>query len=166
MGNLPEIVSAGGQAAEATISGFALYLGIKNARSQAAAQFPGLLEELSSLSDDQLRNIVEDNPAIAELVGTAWESAARTAAEDKRWMLAKVVAAALSFTTTEQVDPYAQLVRTVSVIEPPEMRLLALLARPTVRAGRWAGTALEGALTLEDLRDVWQVSAVTEFPLR
>ena len=72
-----------------------LWLGLTGRRQKQAADWGATLEELAGLDGSELRRIVEDNPAVAELVGLAWEEAARTAAEDKRHLLAQVAAAAL-----------------------------------------------------------------------
>jgi hypothetical protein len=51
--------------------------------------------DVEVLEPDELRRTVEDHPLIAEVVGIAAEEAARSASDDKRYLLAQVVAAAL-----------------------------------------------------------------------
>ena len=47
-----------------------LWLGLTGRRQQQAADWGATLEELAGLDGPELRRIVEDNPAVAELV--AW----------------------------------------------------------------------------------------------
>jgi hypothetical protein len=77
------------------------------------------LKELSGLSDEELRRLVEDNPVVAEIVGRAWEAAAESASQDKRRLLAKVAAAAIRGDATAQVDELQFLLRTVTELDPP-----------------------------------------------
>jgi hypothetical protein len=105
-----------------------LYLGVTSRREQQAAEWGKLLIELAELDSAELRRLVEDNPALAELVGTAWEIAARTANEDKRSLLARVAAAALrGDTAPEQVDELQLLVRTVDELDPLHISLLVTI---------------------------------------
>jgi hypothetical protein len=94
-------------------------------------QFQGwaeMLEELTDLEPDELRRTVEDNPVIAEVVGIAAEEAARTATDDKRYLLAQVVAAALRGDATPgQVDALLYLTRTVAALDPADLTLLVII---------------------------------------
>ena len=69
-----------------------LYNAVRGQRERGLQLFPRLLEEASALGPDEIARVVADNPSVAELVGAAWEQAARTANEDKRGLLAKVAA--------------------------------------------------------------------------
>ena len=99
----------------------------------------GMLEELTDLEPEDQRRVVEDNPVIAEMLAIAAEEAARTASDDKRYLLARVVAAALRGDATPgQVDALLYLTRTVAQLDPADLTLLVIVgttedgnARPT-----------------------------------
>jgi hypothetical protein len=84
LGTVPEWVQAAAEAG-------ALYLAVCGRWQRQAIDWAKELERLSGMTTQELRQVVEDTPALAELVGVAWEEAARTASEDKRRLLAKVV---------------------------------------------------------------------------
>jgi len=87
--------------------------------------------ELSALSENQIRAAVEENPRVAELVTIAWEEAARTSAEETRWLLAKLAAQCLSGSITDdEIDPVPFLMKTVANLEPQHIQLLILIAMP------------------------------------
>jgi hypothetical protein len=88
LGTVPEWVQAAAETG-------ALYLAVRGRWQQQAIDWAKEPERLSGMTTQELRQVVEASPALAELVGLAWEEAARTASEDKRRLLAKVVAAAL-----------------------------------------------------------------------
>jgi hypothetical protein len=87
-GGLPEWIGAGTGVAS-------LWLGLRDRKQTQALDFAQVLEQLAGLPPEQLRRTVEDHPVLTQMVDLAWEEAARTASEDKRRLLAKVVAAAL-----------------------------------------------------------------------
>jgi hypothetical protein len=64
-----------------------LYLGLRDRQQAQALDFSQTLEELSGLTGPELRQVVEDHPALAQMVDLAWAEAARTASEDKRRLL-------------------------------------------------------------------------------
>lgn len=70
-------------------------------------------------------------------------------------MLAKVVATAIHSPASEVVDPSPHLLRTIALLEPSEVKLLTLIARPAPDTGHHAYTRLEGAMTQEDLAKLW-----------
>jgi hypothetical protein len=72
-----------------------LYLGLRDRQQTQALDWAQTLEDLAGLPPEALRRAVEDHPVVAQMADLAWEEAARTASEDKRRLLAKVVAAAL-----------------------------------------------------------------------
>jgi hypothetical protein len=105
-------------------------------------QFQGWADMLGGLTDlepEELRRTVEDYPVIAEILAIAGEEAARTASDEKRYLLAQVVAAALRGDATPgQVDALLYLARTVVVLDPADITLLVIIgttpdgeARPT-----------------------------------
>jgi hypothetical protein len=81
-GDVPGWLQAAGEAG-------ALYLAARGRRQAQAVDWARTLKELSGLSEEELRRLVEDNPVIAEIVGRAWEAAAETASDDKRRLLAR-----------------------------------------------------------------------------
>jgi hypothetical protein len=96
-GDVPGWLQAAGEAG-------ALYLAVRGRRQAQAVDWARTLKELSGLSEEELRRLVEDNPVIAEIVGRAWEAAAETASDDKRRLLAKVAAAAIRGDAAAEVD--------------------------------------------------------------
>lgn len=108
----------------------ASWLGLTSRRQQQAIGWGAALEDLAGLDGPELRRVVEDNPAVAELVGLAWEEAARTASDDKRHLLAQVAASALrGETVPEKVDRLQFLLRPVIALDPPHITLLVLMGR-------------------------------------
>lgn len=125
-----------------------LALGVTSRRQQQAREWGELLVELAELDSAELRRLVEENPALAELVGTAWEVAARTASEDKRRLLARVAAAALrGDATPEQIDGLQLLVRTVDELDPLHISLLVTIG--VKEDGSPRAVALYGATGLQ-----------------
>jgi hypothetical protein len=108
-----------------------LWLGLTSRRQQQAADWGAILEELADLDGPELRRTVEDNPAVAELIGIAWEAAARTASEDKRYLLAQVAAAALREDDSAVLDALGFLTRTVIALDPAHIKLLVITGTPS-----------------------------------
>jgi len=115
---------------QTTIGAAGLYLGLRARRQEQALDWARLLTELSGRSDEELRRLVEDNPALAELAASAWEAAAETASDAKRRLLATVVAAAMSGAADAEVEPLGFLLRTVIALEPAHVTLLVVIASP------------------------------------
>jgi hypothetical protein len=121
LGNVPEWV----QAATGAVN---LYSALRNRRQKQALDWAAVFEELAGLDREELRRTIEENPAIAELVGLAWEAGAETADTNKRRLLAKVAAAALRGDTTPgRVDELQLLLRTVRELDPLHVALLAVM---------------------------------------
>jgi hypothetical protein len=121
-GDVPGWLQAAGEAG-------ALYLAVRGRRQAQAVDWARTLKELSGLSEEELRRLVEDNPVIAEIVGRAWEAAAETASDDKRRLLAKVAAAAIRGDAAAEVDELQLLLRTVIELDPPHITLLVAISR-------------------------------------
>jgi hypothetical protein len=156
MGNVPEWLGTLGVSAQ-------LFLGIQGRRREWALDFSALLEELGERDDDEIRRLVSSNPAIAQLVGDAWEEAAKTAAEEKRWLLAHVAVAAMSSTDDAAIRELPFFLRTIVALEPPHVRLLVLIGTPRPGQGQLARTRLEGYVGPEEIREVWpEVSDLLE----
>jgi hypothetical protein len=85
------------------------------------ARLHGLVDhrqKLAGLDGPELRRIIEDNPVVEELVGLAWEAAARTASDDKRYLLS---------------------------LDPPHITLLVLIGQKVGRRRRFAPRILRAA---------------------
>jgi hypothetical protein len=121
-GDVPGWLQAAGEAG-------ALYLAVRGRRQAQAVDWARTLKELSGLSEEELRRLVEDNPVIAEIVGRAWEAAAETASDDKRRLLAKVAAAAIRGDAAAEVDELQLLLRTVIELDPPHITLLVAISQ-------------------------------------
>jgi len=114
-----------------------LLLGLGQRRWTQAQEWGETVEELSGLDRETLRRTLEGDPVAAELVGLALEAAARTASDDKRYLLAKVAAAALRGDTTPgQVDNLQLLLRTVIALDPPHVALLVTIGQSVDRSGQ------------------------------
>jgi hypothetical protein len=106
----------------------ALFRGLGNRQQAQFLGWAEMLEELTDLEPEELRRTVEGNPVIAEIVGIAAEEAARTASDNKRYLLAQVVAAAMrGDSTTGQVDALLYLARTVAELDPADLTLLIII---------------------------------------
>jgi len=106
----------------------ALFRGLGNRQQVQFQGWAEMLEELTDLEPGELQRTVEDNPVIAEIFAMAAEEAARTATDDKRYLLAQVVAAALRGEATPgQVDALLYLTRTVVALDPADLTLLVAI---------------------------------------
>jgi hypothetical protein len=122
-------------AIQATTAVGQLLLGVGERRWKQAQEWGEQVEHLTSLDATALRLAVEGDPDAAELVGRALEAAVRTASEDKRYLLAKVAAAALRRDATlEQVDALQLLLRTLIALDPPHVTLLVLIGKRVDRS--------------------------------
>jgi hypothetical protein len=142
-----------------------LYLGLRDRQQAQALDFAQILQELADLTPLELRQVVEDNPVIAQMVDLAWEEAARTANADKRRLLAKVVAAALRGDTDADVDALPFLLRTVMALDPGHVTLLVIIATPRKKAAAVLspsdipGPEFENAAGRDELLDRWAAPA-------
>jgi hypothetical protein len=105
----------------------ALYLAVRGRRQAQAVDWARQLKELSDLSEEELRRLVEDKPVLAEIVGRAWQAAAETASHDKRRLLAKVASAAITGDAAAQVDELQILLRTVIDLDQHHVALLVVV---------------------------------------
>jgi hypothetical protein len=129
LGDVPAWIGAATGAAS-------VYLGLRDRQQAQALNWAQTLEELTSLTGPELRQIVEDNPVIAQMVDLAWEEAAKTTSENKRRLLAKVVAAAIRGDAAAEVDPHPFLLRSVMALDHGHVTLLVLVATPLRTAGQ------------------------------
>jgi hypothetical protein len=145
LGDVPAWIGAGTGAAS-------LYLGLRGRRQAQAVDWARQLKELSGLSDEELRRLVEDNPVIAEIVGRAWEAAAETSSHDKRRLLAKVASAAIrGDAAAAQVDELPFLLRTVIALEPSHVTLLVAILMPREGRGQFAGQKIVGSVQRDEM---------------
>ncbi len=149
-GNVPEWIAIGGSL------GPVLFRAVQKTRIKHAQAWPAIVEELSDLSPEAIQHVLETNPRIAELVGRAWATATESAAEESRRLLARVATEAIKNPdNTDRIDELVFLQRSLSVLEPPHVRLLVLIGHPRLGTGQLAQTHLEGYFMAEDLVAAW-----------
>lgn len=90
---------------------------------RAERQVEQILER-TGFDDQGLAYLMGASEAVSALVEEAIETGARTAHDEKRWMLAAVVAEALAG-GKPPTDHHRQLLRTVAEIEPADVHFLA-----------------------------------------
>jgi hypothetical protein len=134
LGDVPAWIGAATGAAS-------LYIGLRDRQQVQALDWAQTLEDLAGLTGPELRQVVEDHPVIAQMVDLAWEEAARTASEDKRRLLARVVAAAIRGDAAAEIDHLPFLLRSVMALDPGHVTLLILVAMPSVPAGQLVPTS-------------------------
>ncbi len=152
-GDVPQWLEASG------VWAAVLFQGVQRARREWAEDWPKLVESLSDLTPGDIHRVMEANPVIAEMVGVAWETAAQTATEEKRWLLARVVVEAMKGPDDAEVDKLPFLLRTVVALEPAHMRLLVFIGTPRPGKGQMVHTRLEGYSTPDELRTLWPQAA-------
>jgi hypothetical protein len=148
VGNVPDWLQAAGGAA-------AVYTAVQQHRQRQALDWGVTYERLAGLEHEDLRRIVEDNPAVAELVWTAWEAAADTASLDKRRLLAKVAAAAVRGDADADVDELQFLLRTVIALDPAHVTLLVLIGQLEVTYPK-ASDPVDRRAARAELEDNWR----------
>lgn len=123
-----------------------------------------VLRALERDEDDVQAAIVAD-PALGELIYNAWDAASQSASEEKRAVLARVVTAAIRGDAGTAIDELPYLQRAVAALEPPDLRLLVVLAQPSLDSAQLQGTSLIGAMTPQDLERAWPESAELLAPM-
>lgn len=152
MSDLPVWIGA---LANATSVAVNLSQGVRSARDKAATEFARLLDQMLELSAEEIEEAL-GHERLAQLVGSAWEAASRTASEKKRWMLAGLAAAALRGETDDAiVDPLPLYLRTVAAVDEPHLRLLALVANAPRGEAQRNPAAPEGSLSAQELQEQW-----------
>lgn len=106
---------------------------IARRRRQRVADFRQLVEDASGMAADEVLRRMEANPEVEEVIARAIEAAAITAHDEKRELLAKVVAAGLHDDAV--VDETLLMVRTIDNIEPAHLRALMRLGAGAGRGG-------------------------------
>jgi CheY-like chemotaxis protein len=86
-----------------------------------------LVEEAAHLAGDEVLERLKGDPYLEEVVTRAIQVAVVTAHEQKRRLLARVVAAGLR--DDALIDETLLLVRTIDAIDPPHLQVLAILNR-------------------------------------
>lgn len=118
---------------------------------EARREVADTLRELSLMTDEQIAAAIEGSDHVAEAIERAFEAAVRAAAEEKRWLLARVAAAAFDGADDARIDELLVLLGTVEALDPIHIQLLVQVAQPpddnfdrglTV-AGSWPETVLE-----------------------
>ncbi len=134
-------------------------------RAERIESWPSLVEKLSGLNEGEVGSLIDQRPEVAELIWEAWEAAARSASEDKRYLLASVVARGLRAMDDVVVDMLPFFLRTVEALEPLHIRLLNRIGAPAPGIGSRAGTRLEGCVTTEDVSEALQDNRDLTHPL-
>lgn len=155
-----------GTMAQAGIVGAQLWVALQTQQAQVALDWAALVESLSAIEGDDLARLIEASPVVAEIVGRAGAQAALTASEQKRLLLAKVVAAVLRGEADDaELDGTRLLTRTIEALDEPHLSLLARMLLPRPGHGQLAGTVLEGAWTHDDLVREWPAANELVRPL-
>lgn len=147
-GALPDWVTIAGNL------GPVLFRSIQKARQKQAGSWPEIVQQLVNLPADAIQHILDENPAVAEVVAQAWEVAARSARQEKRRLLARVAANALNH-PGDSLDELIFLQRALADLEPADLSLLVLISKPHFERGQLAQTPLHGYLTHDDLLEAW-----------
>lgn len=124
---------------------------VRARRRTQLAEFGRHLQEETQLDEEALARAIIASEELGALVLDALEAAMKAAAEDKRWLLAKVLAVAFSGDDA-RIDEVALLLRTVTGLEAPDIRLFAEFARP--RPQNYAGVPMVGAIPESELASV------------
>ena len=115
-----------------------------------AAERGALLADLAGLDGPELRRVVADNPAVAELVGIAWEAPARTAEDDKRSQLAPGRGRGAARGRRRRGRRPRFLTPTVIALDPARIGVLVIAATLQTEDGE-----LAGIIRREELRARW-----------
>lgn len=155
-----------GTMAQAGIVGAQLWVAVQTQQAQVALDWGALVESLSELEGGEIARMIEASPVVGEIVGRAGAQAAMTASEQKRHLLAKVVAAVLRGDADDaELDGTRLLTRTIEALDEPHLSLLARMLLPRPGHGQLAGTVLEGAWTHDDLVREWPAARALVRPL-
>lgn len=119
-------------------------LQLERQKSRAEDFVTKLLDD-PRLSPEALVERMKASENVYELVLEGLDRALSSAAEEKRWLLARVVRAAFEHPDDARLDDYGVLLRTVGGLEPYHVRVLVTISKPTASDPRYAGSRLEGA---------------------
>lgn len=143
-GDVPSWIAAG--------TGLAAFAqSFRTQRQQRVIETAIRIQEQSGLGDTDLAAAIEGNPFLGELFEDGFEAAMRSAAQEKRRLLANVLVAALAGEDA-RLDELQILLRTISAIEPYHLVLLVRIGIPRPGDGHWSGTRLEGSWHVDELR--------------
>lgn len=139
---------------------------IQRQRLERAEHWPALVAELAGLTAEQIQEVLDDNPPLTELMAQAWLAAAEATADEKRLLLARVVAQAiLSPADLPRIDELQFFERAIAGLEPPYLQLLVLIASPGPGLGQLAQTVHEGLWTHHDLEESWPGAGELVLPM-
>lgn len=117
-------------------------------RIAGAKAFAERLRDELGLDDGELADQIVTHAELGSLLVEGLEEAMRTQDSEKRWLLAKVVAAAFEGDDA-RFDEAAIFLRTARALEPSDMRALVEVAR--TRPDSLPNTAMMGAIRESDL---------------
>src|SRR5918996_5718835 len=98
-------------------------------RRARAAEFGRHVQDETGLDDEELGQQIAERADLAPIVFEGIEAAMKAAAEEKRWLLAKVLAAAFEGDDA-RLDEVSLLLRTAAALEAPDIRIVVEFLRP------------------------------------
>lgn len=120
-------------------------------RQQRGADFAGHVEDGTGLTGAELLDRLLASPDISGIVENGLDAAMRSATEEKRWLLARVVCRAFESEDGAVIQELDVLLRAIAALEPYHVEILAKIAKPRPGNGIRFKSA-EGALAEEALR--------------
>lgn len=134
-------------------------------RNERARDWGNEVSALSNMDSQQIQDAITENDSLFEIIERGLQSASATSSEDKRRLLARVAASALTGDGLAQPDEYNYLLQTIDRIEVPDLQVLVQVAHPT--AGKVQNdTGFQSDITTVDglIRD-WEGIATLCVPI-
>ena len=125
---------------------------IRDRWNSRAKKFGDGVESGSGLSRGELAERLQDDPRLEEIFVSAYESAIRSASEQRLVLLTRAVAKGLLSETNTQVDEAYFFTRTLLELEVPHLIMLQLIVEKQ-------GMAMRGPMRLNELRDAYSRGA-------
>jgi len=145
---LPAWVEAAATAAGSVASFGALGLAIHDRRRRRGLEFAEAAIAIAELAPGDAVEVIVGDERLTELFEIGLDEAIRSAAAEKRWLLSRVLASALSASDDARLEEYAIVMRAVAAVEPYHVRLLVEIATPDIDPVH-AGGRLEGAKSID-----------------
>lgn len=108
-------------------------------------------QQESGLSDEEIAIAAKTREDLVSIMITGLDAAMRSAAQDKRWLLARVVASAFRHDDA-RLDEFSLFLRTASALEPADIRVLTAIA--DTRPNSFANVGIVGTIRTDELRGV------------
>jgi hypothetical protein len=146
LGDVPEWIQA------AAGVGALAWKAISQHQREQAIDFILLLQGLDGVDGDELAEALDGNAKLAEVFNRLWTTAAVTAQQEKRRLLARMAVTALAGRADEALlDELRVLADTADALQAYHVDLLARMARPRPGKGQMAGHLIKGAWSEDDL---------------